>query len=161
MKSTWVVILVLILMAASFFLGRRFAINSISESEIIDTVIIRDTLYAQVPVPSISYELDDVEIPVPIFLPGVVDTVHDTAYIYLPIERKVYETDLYRAVISGYKPSLDSMTLYTNERVIYKDRIIKESDCRKWGFGVIGGYGLGTRGRFSPYVGVGIFYRIW
>ena len=100
-------------------------------------------------------DVEEIELPYPIFVYSKGDTVKelDTIYIPLSIQRKVYETDLYRAVVSGYRPNLDSMIIYHKREIVYqKDR--------RWGLGVIGGYGIGRSG-FSPYIGVGLYYRIW
>ena len=76
----------------------------------------------------------------------------DSTKVVIPIESKVYEDSLYRAVVSGYKASLDSITLYQRERIIYQ----KEQPSRfVLSAGLQMGAGLTPKG-FQPYVGVGI-----
>lgn len=147
--KAWYFILALILCLACFLAGRY------SVKKRIEVVKETDTIDKPVPDPSYVFDVEEIEIPYPVFVYQKGDTVKDldTIYIPLPIQRKVYETDLYRAVVSGYRPNLDSMTIYHKREIIYdKDR--------RWGLGVIGGYGIGKNG-LSPYIGVGLYYRIW
>lgn len=57
----------------------------------------------------------------------VVDTI--IAYtpqgeISLPREQKTYEGDNFKAIVSGYEPSLDEMYVFNTEKVITRDRYI-------------------------------------
>ena len=143
------VILAFALCIICFFCG-RYSIKK--QIEVVKDI---DTLNNPVPDPSFVFDIEEIEIPYPVFVYQKGDTVKvvDTVYVSLPIQRKVYETDLYRAVVSGFIPSLDSMTIYHKREIIYqKDR--------RWGIGVIGGYGIGKQG-LSPYIGVGLYYKIW
>lgn len=89
--------------------------------------------------------------PVYITLDG--DTIQEPVYVPVPITQKEYQTENYRAWVSGYKPSLDSVW-------VYPEKIIIRETPRKWGIGVIAGYGIGRDG-LSPYVGVGGYWRVW
>lgn len=95
-----------------------------------------DTFYRNVPVP----------------VKQKADTVFrtDSILVYLPFERKVYEDSTYRAVISGYKPVLEEIDVYTRETTIYKEKIPPLLSPF-----VIGG--LGSKG--SASVGGGFFIR--
>ena len=57
--------------------------------------------------------------------------------------------------ISGYKPNLDYIEVYRRT-----EQIKKTVQLRRFGIGLIGGYGVGRHG-LSPYVGIGGYYRIW
>lgn len=93
---------------------------------------------------------------------AIADTVRGPQYsdsiaVPLPIERKVYADSLYRAVVSGYHPRLDSLTLYQRERVVC---VPTATSCsRRWGFGVGAqlGYGVTPKGAL-PYCGVGVHF---
>lgn len=89
-------------------------------------------------------------------LVAVVDTVRDTVAVALPIERKVYADSLYRAVVSGYRPSLDSLTLYPRERTIFVPTSTTKH-TRGWGVGLGAqiGYGITPKGA-QPYCGLGV-----
>lgn len=145
----WHVILILALCFICFIVGRRTKKAGILRVEKMDTLEI------PVPVPVQEIEIGEVEIPYPIFLYRKGDTVRipDTIYVPVPISRKTYETGDYKAVISGYMPNLESMTLYRKKEVVYE----KE---RRFGIGITAGYGIGRNG-LSPYLGIGGYYRIW
>ncbi len=84
-------------------------------------------------------------------------TKADSAKVALPITRKVYEDSTYRAIVSGYEPSLDELTIYN--RTIREVEVQREK-LRRWSIGIQGGYGMTPKG-FQPYIGVGVTYRIW
>ena len=126
----------------------------------IDTLIQHDTLTVEKPVPRIVRVIDTMLVP-------VVDTVHtrDSVFISLPKEKKVYEDSTYRAVVSGYKPSLDSISVYQTTKVVTITEIVKVPEKKRWGIGVQAGMGVqyGTIHKqvdVGPYIGVGISYNI-
>lgn len=142
---------VLLLCFISFLFGRTCKKQEIIHDIKIDTVI--DTIIQPVPVPQYIVDVGEVEIPFPMDAIVEKDTIKDTVYINIPIQRKTYNTDDYRAVISGYRPNLDTMIIYHKKEIIYEK-------SRRWGIGLTAGYGVGREG-FSPYLGAGIYYRIW
>ena len=89
----------------------------------------------------------------PVYITLAGDTIQEPVYIPVPIMQKEYQAENYRAWVSGYKPSLDSVW-------VYPEKIIIRETPRKWGIGVIAGYGIGRYG-LSPYVGVGGYWRVW
>lgn len=123
------------------------------------TVIKWDTTFVDKPVPVQQWlvRVEHDTVPVTHY-----DTVDNTAVIEIPITRKVYSDSLYRAVISGYKPSLDSIDIY-QKTVTHTQTITKTvTDKRKWAIGLQGGYGYGLKSKdFQPFIGVGISYRIF
>lgn len=88
--------------------------------------------------------------------------MRDSAAVEIPITQKKYETDDYRAYVSGYEPSLDSIYLYretvTESVVMTRERVKKQ----RFGVGVTTGvgYGLITR-KPDVYIGVGVYVRLW
>ena len=88
--------------------------------------------------------------------------MRDSAAVEIPITQKKYETDDYRAYVSGYEPSLDSIFLYrktvTESVVMTRERVKKQ----RFGIGVTTGvgYGLITR-KPDVYIGVGVYVRLW
>lgn len=99
-------------------------------------------------------------------LPAVRDTVrdsliykdtlvHDSVNVILPITQKRYEDSTYTAYVSGFRPNLDSINIY--RKTVYKTITEKP---RRFGIGVMGGYGYGTKGT-TPFIGVGIYYRLF
>lgn len=142
---------VLLLCFMSFLFGKTCKNQEIIHDIEIDTVI--DTVIHPIPVPQYIVDVGEVEIPFPMDAIVKKDTIKDTVYINIPIQRKTYNTDDYRAVISGYRPNLDTMIIYHKKEIIYEK-------SRRWGIGLMAGYGVGREG-FSPYLGAGIYYRIW
>ncbi len=138
---------VLLLCFMSFLFGK-----TCKKQEIIHDIEI-DTIIQPIPVPQYIVDVGEVEIPFPMDAIVKKDTIKDTVYINIPIQRKTYQTDDYRAVISGYRPNLDTMTIYHKREIIYEK-------SRRWGLGITAGYGLSKDG-FSPCLSMGVFYRIW
>lgn len=152
--KAWHIILLLIGLAASFFIGYHirgaYAKNARVER---DTVI--DTLRTVLPVLSFEIEVREVEIPYPIIIKEKGQERVDTIYVPVPITQKEYSTPDYRAWVSGYSAALDSIDVFP--KTVY---VTKTFPARRWGVGVSAGYGVGQSG-LSPYVGVGVYYRIW
>lgn len=92
--------------------------------------------------------------------PLIVVTVDSTAII--PIECATYkdstENAKYEAFLSGYRASLDSIYIecYGKETTI---TIIEREKASRWGVGIQAG--IGYSGKFSPYIGIGLQYRLW
>lgn len=118
-----------------------------------DTLYLRDTIKIDRPVPRIVRIVDTMLIP-------VIDTVHtrDSILISIPREEKVYEDSTYRAVVSGFKPSLDSISIYRTTEIV---TITKAAPIKRWGIGPQIGVGLSPKGAAVPYVGVGISYNLF
>lgn len=105
---------VILLCFISFLFGKTCKKKEIIHDIEIDTVI--DTIIQPVPVPQYIVDVGEVEIPFPMDAIVEKDTIKDTVYINIPIQRKTYNTDDYRAVISGYRPNLDTMIIYHKKR---------------------------------------------
>lgn len=88
------------------------------------------------------------------------DTIHvgDTV---LPVEHKIYRDSGYVAYVSGYRPNLDSINVYSSTVTVTNDvyHTVKGKTGR-WGIGITAGYGFGKEG-LSPAIIAGISYRIW
>ena len=117
-----------------------------------DTIVIRDTITAYKPVPFNVYVVDTMWVPV---------TVHDrdTIWAQLPRTAKVYQDSTYRAVVSGFRPSLDTISIYQRTKVITVTNTVR-TPAPRWSWGVQTGVGLNAGGGVTPYVGVGIQYRL-
>lgn len=154
MKS-WHVIVVLVLCFLCFLVGRY---TKKAEVEFVcktDTFIRVDTLRERVPYPVYETVIHEVPELFPVYITLEGDTVREPILVPVPITQKEYLTDHYHAWVSGYNPSLDSVDVFQKTAYI-KERI----KSRRWGLGVIGGYGVGRSG-LSPYIGIGGYYRIW
>lgn len=149
--KAWHAILLLTCLAGSFLTGYHVRGAGVrQDQDLRDTVVVIDTVRDTMPVPVRETVTKYVRIPgdtIVKYIKG--DTV------YLPILQKEYLTSDYRAWVSGYNAALDSIDVFP--KTVY---VTKKVPPRRWGLGVIGGYGVGKHG-LSPYVGVGLYYRIW
>ena len=116
------------------------------------TTTIIDTLL--MPVNNYVHRIDTVQLKAPgdtVFVP-----------VLVPIERKTYKTDDYKAVVEGWNPSLVEMEIYkkfeyiTNTETIYETKYVKTKP--RWGVGIQVGAGYNGQ-TFSPYFGVGLQYN--
>lgn len=96
-----------------------------------------------------------------IFVP-INDTVRvkDTLYLYLPRESKTYQTKDYRAVVSGYKPSLDSLTLRIPTTTITKTLTTCVNPYSRWGLSLSVGASLSADGKIRPALTAGLSYNL-
>ncbi len=121
-----------------------------------DTVTVVETLRITEPmvVESVLVRTKVVRVPV-----TLTDTtvIHDSVEVALPITQKTYADSTYKAWVSGYEPSLDSIEVYPKTTTITIERTYVKQ--KKWGVGVQGGYGITPKG-MQPYIGVGIHYRL-
>lgn len=158
MKKVLVIIGVVAVLAATTFIGfkigQRNPLISPTTDFLRDTLIIYQTDTVRVSTPLILTEkvTDTIRVP-------VTDTVtmRDTLYLNLPRTEKVYASEDYRAVVSGYQPSLDTIDIYKRTEIV---TITQTPKPKRWGVGVQAGVGLNTQFKPMPYVGVGISYNI-
>lgn len=148
------VVIALALIAVAFLLGRRSVKPEIVEIHRKDTVVVRDTVRETVLVPKVRYltRVDTVLLKVP----G--DTVK--VPVLVPISRKVYEGEDYRAVVSGFRASLDTLDIFRKTQTVTNtvvQRVEVPGKPKRWGIGVSAGYALTPQG-VKPYIGAGISY---
>lgn len=148
------VVIALALIAAAFLLGRRSVKPEIVKIHRTDTVVVRDTVRETVLIPKVRYltRVDTVLLPVP----G--DTVE--VPVLVPISRKVYEGEDYRAVVSGFRASLDTLDIFRKTQTVTNtvvQRVEVPGKPKRWGIGVSAGYALTPQG-VKPYIGAGISY---
>lgn len=121
-------------------------------------VTVYDTQRYIQPIPVDSYVICKRVVTLPRYYDSVITAV-DSVRVEIPIERKIYSDSAYYAVVSGYKPNLDS--LFVRNKTI--TRIITHDYTRKtprWAVGPMVGVGVNTSGRIQPYVGFGVTYNI-
>ena len=81
----------------------------------------------------------------------------DSVSVEVPIVQKMYEGKGYKAYISGYHASLDSIKLYRDTKIITNTIMPK---TKRWGVSLQAGYGYNGR-EFKPYIGIGVSYNIF
>ncbi len=155
MKNVVIAVIALALIVVAFLLGRRSVKPEIVEIHRTDTVVVRDTVRETVLVPKIRY-LTRVDT-VLLLVPG--DTVK--VPVLVPISRKVYEGEDYRAVVSGFRASLDTLDIFRKTQTVTNtvvQRVEVPGKPKRWGIGVSAGYALTPQG-MKPYIGAGIQYN--
>ena len=91
---------------------------------------------------------------------ALTDTVHDSVGIQLPITQKVYADSTYKAYVSGFMPSLDSIFIRQRTDVI-TNTVYLNARRKRWGIGLSAGYGYGLDGRrLTPFVGLSLNYNL-
>lgn len=162
-------IIVLFLLIISVILNVVLSIRGKPDDKLERETII-DTLFYRQPVPVDSVVIKHITQQVPIskdsvFDSGVVEQSdepivivrEDSASVIIPITQKVYEDSTYRAYVSGYRPSLDSIEIFrTTEKVFIRSPTKKP----RFSIGLQGGYGYTPKG-FQPYIGVGVTVDLW
>lgn len=95
------------------------------ETVVPDTVWRTDTITYEKPVEVEKWKDRIVYVP-------VTDTIHkhDTTYIALQFERKVYQDSTYRSVVSGFQPSLDWIEVYQKTTTI--TQYVEKPTHYKW-----------------------------
>lgn len=122
-----------------------------------DTVEYVDTVPFYYPVPKDSVVIRYVTESLPVADDKEVDfpTKSDSVRVEIPITQKVYEGNQYKAYVSGYSQSLDSVFVYPITQVI---RIGDEP--KRWSIGLSVGYGITPKG-FQPFVGLNATYNLF
>lgn len=123
---------------------------------IYDTIIVRDTVRDTVPVPKTVHvhHYDTV------FLPSVRDST--PLRVRVPIQRKEYVTENYRAVVEGFSARLTEMELYPQSRTIVptvSDKPRGRFPKPQLGIGLGIGYDP-LANRLHPVVTLGIYLPI-
>ena len=141
--------------AVSFLIGmgygRKTAKVPVRLEVICDTteVVRHDTLIRERPVYRVAYVRDTVRT-------HFTTIEHDTVEVDVPMERRVYAEDsLYRAVVSGWRPSLDTLIVWPKTTTI----TIREKtagNAPRWGFGVAAGATVLSTPKGSVHAGLGV-----
>lgn len=114
-------------------------------NERVDTLVIRDTITRLEPQEIVTYKDRIVYVPVTDTL-----SIHDTTYVALQSEVKVYQDEDYRAVVSGIYPKLEEISVYPKTTVITDTKIVR----KRWGLGVTVGPGVMYNGKIHGGVGI-------
>ena len=159
MRTIQVIVVAVALLVAAFLVGRCTAPKYEAETQVVervDTMVVRDTIIREKP----SYRTEYVFV-----RDSVKVRVHDTVFVSLPRQMRVYQDSLYRAEVSGVDPTLDRIEVYPQTKYITRKetQIVRVTERRKWGVGVQVGYGITKQGNLfnpGPYIGVGVSYNI-
>jgi hypothetical protein len=145
MRTAACIVLVIAAFATGVWTGRRRS-EPAGTSAVPDTVIIRDTLCVPVPEPHVVTVVrrDTIRDSIPYITPE--------GEAVVPIVRKTYVTEDYKATIEGYRPELVSLELYPKTVTITKSP--------KWALTAGAGVGYGRNG-VQPYIGLSLGFVLW
>ena len=152
MKTTLIIALLLLIGFGVFLTYKH---NTIKTEYITDTIRITKTYNKEKPIPYkvIVKSIDTI----------IIDSTH---YTTIPIETKSYndtiinnkDSVIFKASLSGYKTSLDSINISVRSiQSIIVQPIKKQS---RYSIGLHIGYGFTNKG-FSPIIGIGLSYRLF
>ena len=117
-----------------------------------DTVRVTDTLLVVQPICTETRVTDTVRV-------VLRDTLLRLVEVRVPIEQRVYEDSSFRAYVSGFRPSLESIEIMRPRTEIRIRERVEQKPLR-WSLGIQGGYGVTPKG-MQPYIGIGIAYRLY
>lgn len=139
----------------SFLAGRNYRSSRIEKP---DTLIVYDTIAKPMLQYCYTSRLDTVYLndTIKSEIKVLHDTINNNVFVEVPIATQVYEDSTYRAVVSGYHASLDSMTV--KSKVISNTIIKTEYKSSKFGIGLHAGYDIIQR---SPSISLGVNYNIF
>lgn len=83
--------------------------------------------------------------------------IADTAAVIIPITSRTYSTPEFTATVSGYQPSLDSITIHAPRTIITNNQPAAKS--KPWSIGIAAGIGAG-RGGITPFIGITLQYSL-
>lgn len=162
MKPGWILLLVAALVAAvsvlSWRLGYRAAVAESIKTPKADTLIVRDTVTVEYPVPILTTITDTLLVAYPDIV-----IIHDTTFVQLPKERKEYSGKDYRAVVSGYQPSLDLIQVFPETKVVTRTISVPSRKRSHFALSLQAGYGItfqDNRITTLPYIGAGLSYSL-
>lgn len=173
MKKIYVFAIALIMCIASFVVGRMSktsdypvghaeeVVNRIDEVKEVSDIApaTRDSIvvkYQYVSVP-LTLPPEDSIIGRSIVSDIAVVVSGDTAQLQIPISQKVYESEDYRAYISGYHAQMDSIFIKQRTTTI---KLREPYQMPRFSVGVHAGYGMTPKG-FQPYVGIGVSLNLF
>lgn len=162
MKPGWILLLVAALVAAvsvlSWRLGYRTAVAESIETPKADTLFVRDTVTVEYPVPILTTIIDTLLVAYPDIV-----IIHDTTFVQIPKERKEYSGKDYRAVVSGYQPSLDLIQVFPETKVVTRTISVPSRKRSHFALSLQAGYGItihDNRITPLPYIGAGLSYSL-
>lgn len=147
-------------------------------------VVVYDTIPYFLPVPKEEKPLGNITAKLPVSVPKLPESVQkfpetplilqdsvgnfsksvstddfpDSVDVEIPITQKVYEDSAYRAYVSGYRASLDSLLLFPQCEVV-----TITAKPKRWTIGLQMGYGITLKEtpQFTPYIGIGVSYNFF
>lgn len=144
-------VLMFVISVVAFNAGKREGYNLL---EVTDTVIRYDTVIKPIPQYRFVSRIDTVLL-TDSDIVFVHDTIKDSGFIQVPIHTSIYEDSTYRAVVTGYHASLDSIMV--KNRIITRTIPCTPAKRKKFGVGVSAGYDVIGN---CPSITIGLNYNL-
>lgn len=122
-----------------------------------DTILIHDTLRLPAPPPMVVRVVDTIKVVLP---DTSVTHQGDSAVIQLPMEESYYSGDGWKAWITGYQATLDSLFIDRTSTVIERPVYKTVTKHARWGVGAQVGATYVREQGVVPYIGLGVSYNI-
>ena len=160
------IVAALLCIATGFFIGKGIYDRPLEESVTRDTMWLHDTVPDIAPVPKDSLQIKWLTRWLPLVrhdtteqLVEVMEWLHDTVAVEVPITSKHYNGKNYDAYVSGFEPSLDSIFVY-NETMVVTETIVKSKPPNKWEMNVVAGIDYNTSLKdYTPYAVGELMYK--
>ena len=145
---------VILAVGFSFKIGRKVGYNNGYEEALnlphkADTVWKTDTFTYEKPVEKIKWKDKLVYVPV---TDSILIHHHDTTYVALQFEKVEYSDSTYRAIVSGYEPKLESISVFPKTAYITNTIVTR----RHWGASVTAGPAVVFNGTWHGGLGAAI-----
>lgn len=167
MRALLIALILLLTFSVSLNVSQCRSSREKDGKEYRDTITTTIPVYDTIPVPRDSVILRYSVTRLPLaFQESRIDTLRDTILtivrdsmdVVIPITQKKYETEEYRAYVSGYEARLDSCITFNRSHLInIRSPTSKPS---RFAIGLQGGYGITPKG-FQPYIGIGIAVNLY
>jgi hypothetical protein len=156
MKKLSIITIVFLTSCVALLSWQLYRNNHVSPELITSVKYIHDTILAPIPDPIVINIVDYVPV---YFSDTAIILSADNLSVMLPLEKKVYKTDKYKATLIGYHPNLMNMEIYNTNKVITQYKTTKLQ------FGI--GFGVGYdpfQNKLYPTINAAIYvpiFKIW
>lgn len=158
----YVLVILLLTIGLAHLFVKNIHVDASHSLQKTDTTIYVDTIPYYKPVPKDSVVIRYHVVKLPVQEMDSATGRGDSVDVVLPITQKVYEDSTYHAWISGYRPQLDSIHIYSKNITVTNTQTITVTKykTKRWGVGVQVGCGYNFN-QISPYIGIGVQYNIF
>lgn len=143
--------------AAGFLTGRKRAESLATGVIRTDTVTctIHDTILRERPVFVAKTEIRTDTVRLALVDSSHTTVVRDSADVQIPIERRIYQDSTFRAVLSGYRPNLDSLWIYNTIKEVTITTTVAAPQ-KRWSIGAALGPSVLVTPKGDVHGGIGV-----
>lgn len=143
--------------AAGFFTGQKRAKSHATGQVRTDTVTctIHDTILRERPVFVAKTQIRTDTVRLALVDSSHTTVVRDSADVQIPIERRIYQDSTYRAVVSGYRPNLDSLWILNTIKEVTITTTVAAPQ-KRWSIGAALGPSVLVTPKGDVHGGIGV-----